>query len=56
LIDGSLFISEAGRAKAKRTEQQLAKAAAARQFAEEHNGIFWIATEEQLILCRTVVL
>ena len=47
-IDGRLFISEAGRAKAKRTDKELAKAAAARQFAEEHNGVFWIATEEQL--------
>ena len=48
LIDGRLLIAEAGVAEAKRTEQELLKADAARQFAKAEGGVFWIATEEQL--------
>lgn len=48
LIDGRLLIAEAGVAEAKRTEQELLKADAARQFAKAEGGVFWLATEEQL--------
>ena len=48
LIDGRLFIAEAGVAALQRTPEKRAATDAARQFAKAQNGVFWIATEEQL--------
>src|SRR5947209_7135472 len=52
LLDGRLFIAEAGLEREKRRERNRAKAEAARKVAEQQGGIFWIGTETTLSKTR----
>src|SRR5580765_934140 len=52
LCDGGLLIAEAGREVDKRLGQALAKAEAARQVAQLNRGVYWIGTDQNLILRR----
>ena len=48
LLDGRLFIAEAGLEQEKRRERHQAKAEAARKVAEQQGGVYWIGTEATL--------
>jgi transposase len=48
LMNGNLFIAEAGMEDDKRRDRNLAKAEAARRLARLKRGVFWIGTERRL--------
>ena len=52
LLDGRLFIAEAGLEQDKLRERNRAKAEAARKVAEQQGGVYWIATETTLSKTR----
>lgn len=52
LLDGTLFIAEAGLEQDKRRERNRAKAEAARKVAEQQGGSYWIGTEASLSRTR----
>jgi hypothetical protein len=52
LCDGGLLIAEAGRASKKSQDQAVAKAVAAQRLAQLNGGVYWIGTEETLVLRR----
>jgi hypothetical protein len=52
LLDGRLFIAEAGLEQDKRRERNRAKAEAARKVAEQQAGAYWIGTEATLSKTR----
>jgi Mu transposase, C-terminal len=52
LMNGKLFIAEAGMEDDKRGDRNLAKAEAARRLARLAGGIFWIGTERTLTRSR----
>ena len=52
LLDGRLFIAEAGLEREKRRERNRAKAEAARKVAEQQGGVYWIGTETSLSKTR----
>jgi transposase len=52
LLDGRLFIAEAGLEQDKRRERNRAKAEAARKVAEQQGGVYWIGTEATLSKTR----
>src|SRR3989441_11955235 len=52
LLDGRLFIAEAGLEQDKRQERNRVKAEAARKVVERQGGVYWIGTEATLSRTR----
>ncbi len=52
LLDGRLFIAEAGLEQDKRQERHRVKAEAARKVVERQGGVYWIGTEATLSRTR----
>ena len=52
LLDGRLFLAEAGLEQDKRRERNRVKAEAARKVIEQQGGVYWIGTEATLSKTR----